>query len=218
MNPIPKRNLLIVLSAPSGAGKTTLGERILAELPGLCRIITCTTRAPRAGEIHDQDYHFLAQDEFERRLAKGDFLEHASVHGNLYGTLRQSVLDTIAAGHDALLIIDVQGAAQVRNMVTGPKTNPFLQDSFLDIFITPPGSEELRKRLVGRGTDSIDVIERRLSNAGLEMERWPEFRYVVLNDSLDSAVENLTAIIRAEHCRNPRTQTDTAAIAPGRKS
>ena len=207
MNAIEKRNLLVVLSAPSGAGKTTLGERLLAELPGLCRIITCTTRAPRAGEIPDRDYRFLTTAEFERRLANGDFLEHARVHDNLYGTLRQSVLDTFNAGKDALLIIDVQGAAQVRSIVSNPESDGRFHDCFVDIFLAPPGREELRRRLVGRDTDPPDVIERRLRNAELEIERSAEFRYVVINDSLDLAVENLKAIIRAEHCRNPSRRT-----------
>lgn len=199
--PALKHPLLIVLSAASGAGKTTLCQRWVAESGGLVPSVSCTTRAPRPGEVPGQAYHFLAEADFLRRVAAGDFLEHARVHGNYYGTLRETVLGALLKGQDIVMTIDVQGAAQLRLQALAPDTHPLIRNGFTDVFIVPPSFAVLRQRLTGRGTDSEAVIATRLHNAAGEMERWREYRYVVVNDDLESALLRLQAIRQAEHCR-----------------
>lgn len=196
-----RRTLLIVVSAPSGAGKTTLCDRLLAEHPDMTRSISCTTRAPRGAELDGKDYHFLTTAEFNRRVADGLFLEHAVVHGNQYGTLGSNVESVLKAGKDVLLIIDVQGAAAVRQ--AAKSLGGILEESYVDIFVSPPSLDVLRERLQKRGEDASDVIERRLVNARGEMERGNEYRYRVVNDNLDQAYSELLAIIHAEHDRSP---------------
>lgn len=196
-----RRPLLLVLSAPSGAGKSTLCDRLLAEHPFMTRSISCTTRAPRGNEVDGRDYHFLSPGEFNRRVAAGLFLEHAVVHGNQYGTLRGNVEAALAAGHDVVMVIDVQGAAAVRRAARA--AGGLLGRSYVDIFIAPPSLEALRERLQRRGEDASDVIERRLANARGEMERAGEYRYRVVNDVLDLAYAELHSIVHAEHARLP---------------
>lgn len=193
-----KRPLLLVVSAPSGAGKSTLCERLLADERDMVRSVSCTTRAPRGAEVDGRDYFFLSPAEFNRRVAAGLFLEHATVHGNQYGTLCSTVEEGIRAGKDVLLIIDVQGAAAVR---TAAAKSAVLAKSYVDIFISPPSIEVLRERLLKRGEDAPDVIERRVANALGEMGRQSEYRYRVVNDNLDQAYSELRAIVRAEHER-----------------
>jgi len=194
-----RRALLIVVSAPSGAGKTTLCNRLLAEHACMTRSISCTTRAPRGAEVDGQHYHFLTLAEFNRRLAEGLFLEHAVVHGNQYGTLRSNVESALKAGKDVLLVIDVQGAAQVRRAAQA--LGGTLGRAYVDIFIAPPSLETLRERLQKRGEDTTEVIERRLINARGEMERGREYQYRVVNDNLEQAYAELNSIINAEHER-----------------
>ncbi|MEI7879263.1 MAG: guanylate kinase [bacterium] len=194
-----RRALLIVVSAPSGAGKTTLCNRLLAEHACMTRSISCTTRAPRGAEVDGQHYHFLTLAEFNRRLAEGLFLEHAVVHGNQYGTLRSNVESALKAGKDVLLVIDVQGAAQVRRAAQA--LGGTLGRAYVDIFIAPPSLETLRERLQKRGEDTSEVIERRLINARGEMERGREYQYRVVNDNLEQAYAELNSIINAEHER-----------------
>jgi guanylate kinase len=190
---------LIVVSAPSGAGKTTLCDRLLAGHPSMVYSISCTTRAPRGDEVDGRDYHFLSPGEFELRASRGEFIEHAVVHGNRYGTLRRTVVETLAAGKDVLMDIDVQGAASIRKAARDGES--ILKNGYLDIFIAPPSLEVLRARLTGRGEDTVEVIERRLKNAMTEMARWREYRYLVINDELDRAYAELCAVVMAEHCR-----------------
>ena len=202
MNAIPSRitrPLLLVVSAPSGAGKTTLCDRLLAESPGMVYSISCTTRAPRGSEVDGQDYHFLSEPEFARRVAAGEFLEQATVHGRRYGTLRQAVVEALAAGRDVLMDIDVQGAAQIRRAALegdGP-----LKRAYVDVFIAPPSIEALRERLSKRSEDTPAVIEQRVQNARGELDCWPDYRYLVVNDRLEEAYQQLRAIVSAEHCR-----------------
>lgn len=155
--------------------------------------VSCTTRAPRTGEIEGEDYIFLTRDEFERRIAAGDFLEYAEVHGNLYGTLRIRVLDQLEAGTDVLIDIDTQGAANIR-----ANGGPLIHDSLVDVFIMPPSTEELRRRLLKRGTETPEQIEIRLSNAACEMEAWRDYRYTIITGSVEEDLTKFRAIMRAE--------------------
>lgn len=187
--------LLIVMSAPSGAGKSTLCDLLLQEFPEITYSISCTTRDPRGMEEDGVDYFFLSKADFEKRIADGLLLEHATVHGNFYGTPADPVREAIAEGQSVLMDIDVAGAAQVRDYVAGlPETDP-LRSGFVDIFIEPPSLEELRNRLVGRGEDAPETIELRLRNAQGELDRAGEFTYRVVNDELDVAYRRLRDIL-----------------------
>lgn len=196
------RPLFIVMSAPSGCGKSTLIDMLLQEYPDLQYSISCTTRAPRGDEEDGIDYHFLTVDRFRELLAEGAFLEHAEVHGNYYGTLKQPIVDVLNEGNSMILDIDVVGAAKVRHQVMHhlPPEDP-LRAGYIDIFINPPSMEELRARLVGRGTDTPDVIERRLANAEGEMARAGEYMFQVTNDELAVAYKRLCDLIDAKSGR-----------------
>ncbi len=199
--PALKRPLLIVMSAPSGAGKTTLCKAWLATCEGLAYSVSCTTRLPRPGEVEGESYHFLSESEFERRVAAGDFLEHARVHGNRYGTLKETALKAMRGGLDIVMAIDVQGGAALRKQALASESDPLIRQGFTDIFVVPPSFAVLRERLTGRGTDAPETIAVRLKNAADEMARWTEYRHVVVNDDLRDAVRRLEAIRQAEHCR-----------------
>ena len=200
------RPLLIVLSAPSGGGKTTLCRAWLDMARGLTYSVSCTTRPPRPGETEGTSYRFLSDAAFARRVAAGDFLEQAEVHGNRYGTLKETVADALRRGMDIVMAIDVQGAASLRAQALAPDGDPLIRNGFVDIFIAPPSEAVLRERLLGRGTDSPERIALRLRNAVDEMARWTEYRYCVVNDDLAEAVRQLEAIRVAEHCRVPAGQ------------
>lgn len=198
---LPVRSLLVVVSAPSGGGKTTLCERLLAEFHQMVYSVSCTTRAPRDGEIDGTDYYFITDEEFERRVQAGEFVEHATVHGHRYGTLRRYIERGFASGRDVLMDIDVQGAAQIRaRLATLPPNDP-LRRGFVDIFIAPPSIDVLRKRLHLRGKDTDAVIERRVQQAEQEMRQWRAYQYLIVNDRLDASYDALRAIIVAEHHR-----------------
>ncbi len=187
--------LMIVISAPSGAGKTTLCERLLQDYPEITYSISCTTREPRGVEEDGEDYYFLAPEEFARHEAAGDFLEHATVHGSSYGTLKAPIYEAISEGQCVLMDIDVAGAAQIRSYVAAlPATDP-MRAGFVDIFIRPPSLEVLHERLEARGEDSAATIARRVKNAEKELARAGEFRYHVLNDNLEIAYKELCGII-----------------------
>jgi len=178
---------LYVMAAPSGAGKTTLVRLLLDSEPGVHLSISYTTRGPRPGEADGREYHFVDVATFRAMMARGDFLEWAEVHGNFYGTSKVWIADHLAAGHDVLLEIDWQGAQQVRAVF--PQA--------IGIFILPPSMEELTRRLTGRGTDSTEVVERRLAAAQAEMRHVGEFDYVIINDGLEQALDDLRAVVRA---------------------
>jgi guanylate kinase len=178
---------LYVVAAPSGAGKTTLVRLLLEQEPGVNLSISYTTRPPRPGEQNGREYHFVDAPEFQAMIARQEFLEWAEVHGNFYGTSKKWIADRLAAGCDVLLEIDWQGAQQVRSLF--PQA--------IGVFILPPSMEELTRRLTGRGTDSADVIARRLAVAHAEMRHVGEFDYVIINDQLAQALDDLRAVVRA---------------------
>ncbi|MCW8917285.1 MAG: guanylate kinase [Gammaproteobacteria bacterium] len=185
---------LYIISAPSGAGKTSLVKALLQQTTALTVSVSHTTRAPRPGEVNGQDYHFTDPDTFRGMIADNAFLEHAQVFDNFYGTARASVLELLAQGLDVILEIDWQGAQQVRQKM--PEA--------VSIFILPPSREELEKRLCGRGTDSDEVIARRMRDAISEMSHYREFDYLVFNDDFDTALGELRAIILARRQQAPR--------------
>jgi len=191
--------LLLVISAPSGAGKSSLCNRLVEKFPGMVYSISCTTRAPRGSEQNGVHYHFLSEEEFCARIAAGEFLEHARVHGNRYGTLKQTVYDALSQGRDIIMDIDVQGAQQIRAACAKMRDDDAIKRSFVDIFIAPPSMEELRRRLCGRSTDSAEVIERRMRNATEEMKHQPLYQHTVINDDFEKAADELSAIIESEH-------------------
>jgi guanylate kinase len=179
--------LLFIVAAPSGAGKTTLVRRLVAQTPNLVLSISCTTRLPRPGEVDGQDYHFMDEARFVALQEVGDFLEWAKVHGNYYGTSRRQIAEERAAGRDVLLEIDWQGAAQVRGVFPDA----------ISIFILPPSLEVLAERLRRRETDAEAVVERRLRAAREEIRHVDDFGYVIMNADLDTAYAQLASVVEA---------------------
>ena len=191
---MPERGLLIVFSGPSGVGKGTVRSKIFESENNFEYSVSMTTRAQRPGEIDGKDYYFAARDEFEEMIHRGEMLEYAEYVGNYYGTPLTYVNRTLDAGKDVFLEIEVQGALQVKEKVPDG----------VFIFLTPPDLEELRGRLVGRGTDSDDVIAERLKKAKEEIRLMSEYDYAVVNDEVELAAERVKRIIEAEHCRVDR--------------
>jgi len=185
---------LFVVVAPSGAGKTSLVHALLERDPNIRLSISYTTRAPRSGEEHGKHYHFVDKAAFEAMIASGDFLEHANVYGNYYGTSRKWIARELEGEHDVLLEIDWQGAAQVRKLF--PK--------MVGIFILPPSLAELRRRLEGRGKDTPETIAKRMASAREEISHVLEFEYIIINESFDSAVVDLVAVVRAARLSRER--------------
>ena len=190
--------LLVMISAPSGGGKTTLCQHLLAARPELTRAVTCTTRSPRACERDGADYYFLDAGSFLKRLQAGDFLEHATVYGNSYGTLKAEVLGKLRQGKDVLLNVDVQGAATIREKA---QEVPELKRALVSVFLTPPALSIVEERLRKRGTDSPAVIQKRLSVARQEIAHWRHFDYLLLSASIDEDLRRMLAIIEAEKMR-----------------
>ena len=190
--------LFIVMSAPSGAGKTTLCDLLLQNYPEICYSVSCTTREPRLNEEDGVDYHFLSVETFKKMVAEGQFLEHARVHDNYYGTLKAPVYEVLREGQCMLLDIDVAGAEQVRNYVAALPDDDPMKRGFIDIFIEPPSLDELVARLEHRGTDSQAVIDKRVRNAQKEMDRAHEYMYQVTNDDLQTALKRLCDIINVK--------------------
>ena len=187
----PRRGLLVALAAPSGAGKTTIARGLVAE-GGASFSISATTRQPRPGERHGVDYYFMTEADFSDLAAQGSFLEHAKVFGNFYGTPFQPVEDLLSAGIDVLLDIDWQGARQVAQRM--PR-------DLVSIFLLPPSSDELERRLRGRGTDSEAVISGRMAKAADEISHWDEFDYVLINDDVDACRACVRSILDAERIK-----------------
>ena len=187
-----RHGILFLISAPSGAGKTTLVQA-LRETGRFFYSVSCTTRAPRPGEIDGEHYRFLFAADFHAQIDAGEFLEHAKVHQDLYGTLRQPVLTNLNNGVDVLIDIDTQGAATIRN-----SDDPIIRQALADIFIMPPDVEELRRRLMKRGTETPQQIESRLATAIQEMELWRDYRYTIVSGSVEEDLENVRHIMSAE--------------------
>ncbi|WP_439110557.1 guanylate kinase [Lentibacter sp.] len=188
-----RRGLLIILSSPSGAGKSTLSKRLIAWDPSISFSVSATTRQPREGETDGVDYHFLSEEAFKKTVSDEGMLEHAHVFGNFYGSPRAPVEAAIGEGKDVLFDIDWQGAQQIRNSALGAHT--------LSIFILPPSIKELHRRLVSRGQDSAEVIEKRMRKSWDEISRWDAYDYVLVNDDLDETEDRLKTIITSRRHR-----------------
>jgi guanylate kinase len=199
-----KPNLLIIISAPSGGGKTTLCEALLKENPNtVVRAITCTTRAPRPGEKDGVDYYFLDAADFLKRVQAGNFLEHATVHGNSYGTLKSEVLNKLRQGKDVLLNIDVQGAASIRAKA---ESDDDIREALVTIFLAPPSLTILEERLKKRDSDSPANIQKRLSVARHEIGHWKNFDYLIVSGTVQDDLSKVTGIITAEKLRQFRAK------------
>lgn len=186
-----RRGSLFVVSAPSGAGKTTLCRKAGEELSGLMHSVSFTTRPPRAGEIQDVHYTFIDQDEFRSMIADGEFIEWAEVHGNFYGTSRSRIENIVSGGNDVILDIDVQGARQIKEHFPGSTL----------IFILPPSMKALEERLFNRMSDSQEVIERRMRKAREEIKEYKSYDYVIVNDLFEEAFDSFSSVIKAERTR-----------------
>ena len=201
---LPMTNpLLVLISAPSGGGKTTLCQQLLAARRQMTRAVTCTTRPPRKGEQDGVDYFFLDADSFLKRVQAGNFLEHATVYGNSYGTLKGEVLGKLRQGKDVLLNVDVQGAATIRQRA---EEDPELKRALVSVFLTPPSLEVLEERLRKRGTDSAAVIQKRLGVARQEIAQWKNFDYLLISSTISEDLRRMQAIIEAEKMRPARGQ------------
>jgi guanylate kinase len=193
-----RSGILFVISAPSGAGKTTLCTA-LRQKPDFVYSVSCTTRLPRPGEIEGEDYYFLSQEEFEKKITEDAFLEYAKVHGHFYGTLKKPVTEQLQRGIDVLIDIDTHGAGAIR-----ANRDPIIQHALADVFIMPPDLEELRRRLERRGTESAAEVELRLTNAAREMECWRDYRYTIISGSMEENIEKFRAVMRAERYQSRR--------------
>jgi guanylate kinase len=192
---LQRRGLMLVLSSPSGAGKTTLSRMLLASEPDLTMSVSATTRPMRPGEIEGKDYYFISESEFTARRDRDEFLEHALVFGNYYGTPAQMVETVLSSARDILFDIDWQGTQQLKARA---------REDLVSVFILPPSRGELHKRLTSRAQDSAGIVAARMARASDEMSHWPEYDYVVVNDDVDAVHQQLRAILTAERLRRDR--------------
>lgn len=200
-----RRGLLLILSSPSGAGKSTLARMLMEWDPTLKFSVSATTRPPRAGEADGREYYFRTRDAFEAMVKSADMLEHAEVFGNLYGSPRQPVVDAMENGRDVLFDIDWQGGQQIKQA---------MRDDVVSIFILPPSIADLEKRLRGRGQDSTAIIADRMAKSRSEISHWPEYDYVLVNQDLPAAFEELKSIVIAERLKRER-QPDLTGFVRG---
>jgi guanylate kinase len=194
--------LLILISAPSGGGKTTVCNQLLAARPNLTRAITCTTRAPRPGEKNDVDYYFLDPSDFQRRVQAGEFIEHATVFGRSYGLLRSELLDKLRRGRDVLVNVDVQGAATIRAQA---QKEPELAGALVTVFLTPPSLSVLEERLKKRAADAPEEIQKRLGIARKEIAQWVHFDYLLISTTIPEDLRRMLVIVEAEKMRVARS-------------
>ena len=195
--------LLILISAPSGGGKTTLCNQLLAARPEMTRAVTCTTREPRPGEKDGVDYYFFSPAEFDRRVVAGEFIEHATVFGRGYGILKSELLDKLRSGRDVLLNVDVQGAATIRGRA---HAEPELKRALVSVFLTPPSIAVLETRLKNRAADSAAEIQKRLAVARREIAQWNHFDYLLISASIPEDLRRMLAIVEAEKMRVARAE------------
>ena len=194
-SPIERRGLLLVLSSPSGAGKTTIARRLVDEDPSLTLSVSVTTRPPRPGEIDGSDYRFIGQQQFDEMVAQGELLEHARVFGHCYGTPRRPIEAALAAGHDVVGDLDWQGTRQLAQKVRG---------DLVAVFVLPPSLAALKERLRTRAQDSAAVVAGRMAKSAEEMSHWDEYDYVIVNDTVEASVAQARAIVTAERLRRTR--------------
>ena len=202
MAPRSPAPLLIVVSAPSGGGKTTVAQQLLSVRPNIARVVTCTTRAPRPGEQDGVDYFFYDVARFAKAVEAGLFLEHATVFGNNYGTLKSAVVDKLRVNKDVILTIDVQGAEAIRACAG---RDPELKRSLVTVFLAPTSLKILEQRLQKRGADSSEAVQKRLSMARQEIAHWKSFDYLVISTSVEEDLRRMLCIIDAEKMRQQRT-------------
>lgn len=201
---IARRGILLVLSSPSGAGKSTITRAMLDREPDLQFSVSVTTRRPRAGEIDGHHYHFINKERFDRMVKDGALLEHAGVFGNYYGTPRKPIEEALAAGRDVILDLDWQGTQQLRQA---------MRDDVVSVFILPPDHATLEKRLKTRAQDSDDIVQGRMKKSAEETSHWPEYDYVIVNDELESSVALAKSILAAERAKRERLTGLTEFVA-----
>lgn len=189
---ISRLGVLLIVSGPSGAGKSSICSRVRSEMPDLRFSVSCTTRQPRKGEQHGKEYYFISREEFEQKISGNEFIEHAEVFGNRYGTLKSEMTKYILQGEDVFLDIDIQGAMQIKQAAI---ENELLRKCAEFIFITPPSLSELEHRLRERASDSEEQIQQRLAKASYEISFWHEYDYMLINDVLDTAVAEMKSLI-----------------------
>ena len=205
--------IALIVSGPSGAGKSTVCNRLRRRHPELEFSVSCTTREPRNGEIDGKDYHFIDKKEFQRRVENNEFLEHADVHGNFYGTLKSEIIARVEAGKDVLLDIDVQGAVQVRK---SSKKKSLIGKCSEYVFLGPPSFEELERRLRSRGTEKEESIRKRLDNAKSELEHWKNYDYLIINKDVEQAVKDMENLIAMLH-KSTKRMEDAGFFQPLKK-